>query len=103
MSHCKFTDSAKRDLEDISDYSLKHWGKQQTIKYLNDIKDKTLALSNNPNIGTLRSNIHPNLLSLPIKKHIIYYLIQKDGIVIIRILHANMCPKFHKFSTYNLG
>jgi toxin ParE1/3/4 len=50
MTLCKFTDSAKRDLEDITEYTVKLWGKQQTLKYLDKIQNKTIALSHNPNI-----------------------------------------------------
>ncbi|WP_410521110.1 type II toxin-antitoxin system RelE/ParE family toxin [Candidatus Tisiphia endosymbiont of Melanophora roralis] len=71
MVQCKFTNSAKRDLEDITDYTLKHWGRQQTIKYLDEIHNKAIALSLNPNIGTLRNDIYPTLLSFPTKKHIL--------------------------------
>lgn len=37
MSIANFTDSAKRDLENITNYSLKNWGKAQTLKYLDNI------------------------------------------------------------------
>ncbi|MFY9589612.1 type II toxin-antitoxin system RelE/ParE family toxin [Rickettsia endosymbiont of Halotydeus destructor] len=97
MSICNFTDSAKRDLEDITDYSLKHWGKQQTIKYLDEIYEKTIALSYNPNIGILRADICPNILSFPIKKHVIYYIKQKQGIMVIRVLHTQMHLKIRNF------
>lgn len=68
MVKCDFTNSAKRDIEDIADYSLKNWGRQPTLKYLDEIYRKTLDLSINPNIGVLRSDIYPNLLSFPIRK-----------------------------------
>jgi len=97
MNICNFTDSAKRDLEDIMDYTLKHWGEQQTIKYLEEIYRKTLDLSINPNIGILRPDIYTNLLSFPIKKHIIYYIKQEKGIMVIRVLHTQMYPKIRNF------
>ncbi len=74
MVKCDFTDSAKRDIEDIADYSLKNWGRQPTLKYLDEIYRKTLDLSINPNIGVLRSDIYPNLLSFYKKT---YYLLYK--------------------------
>ena len=97
MTLCKFTDSAKRDLEDITEYTVKLWGKPQTIKYLDEIQSKTIALSHNPNIGTQQNDIYPTLLSFPVRKHVIYYLKQKEGIVIVRILHTHMCYKLHAF------
>ncbi|MCX4083868.1 type II toxin-antitoxin system RelE/ParE family toxin [Rickettsia hoogstraalii] len=42
MVKCDFTDSAKRDIEDIADYSLKNWGRQQTLKYLDKYIEKRL-------------------------------------------------------------
>ncbi|HJD66425.1 MAG TPA: type II toxin-antitoxin system RelE/ParE family toxin [Rickettsia endosymbiont of Bembidion nr. Transversale] len=97
MNKCDFTDSAKRDIEDIINYSLKNWGKQQTTKYLDEIYKKTLDLSANPNIGVLRSNIYQNLFSFPIKRHTIYYIKQPSGIIIIRILHSVMHPTIRNF------
>ncbi|MGX6959988.1 MAG: type II toxin-antitoxin system RelE/ParE family toxin [Rickettsia endosymbiont of Pentastiridius leporinus] len=58
---------------------------------------KTLDLSINPNIGTLRSEIYLNLLSFPVKKHVIYYVKKQKGIVVIRVLHSVMQPKIHNF------
>ncbi|WP_341755171.1 type II toxin-antitoxin system RelE/ParE family toxin [Candidatus Tisiphia endosymbiont of Ptychoptera albimana] len=101
MVQCKFTNSAKRDLEDITDYTLKHWGRQQTIKYLDEIHNKAIALSLNPNIGTLRNDIYPTLLSFPTKKHILYYLKQEYGIIIVRVLHKHMYYKLHNFPNLN--
>ena len=98
MTPCKFTDSAKRDITDIIEYTLNRWGKQRTLKYLDEIQTKIVALSKNPNIGTMRNDIHPTLLSFPMKKHMIYYLKQKSGIAVIRILHTNMYYKLHTFS-----
>jgi toxin ParE1/3/4 len=97
MTQCKFTETARCDLEDITEYTVKAWGKQQTMKYLDELQSKTIALSHNPNIGTRRDNIYPSLLSFPIRKHVIYYLKQEEGITIVRILHAHMCPKIHTF------
>jgi len=85
MTQCKFTESAKCDLEDITQYTVKVWGKQQTLKYLDELRSKTIALSRNPNAGTRRDNIYPNLLSFPIRKHIIYYLKQEEGVIIVSL------------------
>ena len=97
MTICKYTDSAKRDLHDIIEYTVTPWGKQQTIKYLGELERTSIILSHNPNTGTVRNDIYPKLLSFAIKKHVIYYLKQKEGIVVVRILYASMCHKLHSF------
>ncbi|HJD55852.1 MAG TPA: type II toxin-antitoxin system RelE/ParE family toxin [Rickettsia endosymbiont of Pyrocoelia pectoralis] len=97
MSIVNFTDSAKRDLENITNYSLKNWGKEQTLKYLDNIYDKIFDLSSKPDIGVLRSDLYSNLLIFPVKKHIIYYIKQVHGILVVRILHIHMYPKIHEF------
>ncbi|WP_410176349.1 hypothetical protein [Rickettsia hoogstraalii] len=45
----------------------------------------------------LRSDIYPNLLSFPIRKHIIYYIKQEKGIMVIRVLHTHMHPRIRNF------
>ncbi|WP_341748882.1 MULTISPECIES: type II toxin-antitoxin system RelE/ParE family toxin [unclassified Candidatus Tisiphia] len=101
MIQCKFTDSARRDLEDITNYTLKYWGKQQAIKYLDEIYSKIITLSSSPSIGTLRADIYHALLSFPIKKHVLYYIKQEEGIIVVRILHKHMCHKLHNFPNLN--
>lgn len=99
MTHCKFTETANQDLEKIIDYSLKQWGKNQTSKYLEELKLQTLSLSCNPDIGSICNYIYPGLLSFPIRKHVVYYIKDIKGITVIRILHANMSIRLHKFQS----
>jgi toxin ParE1/3/4 len=101
MTLCKFANSAKRDLREIAEYSEKLWGKSQTLDYLDSIKSRVIALANNPKIGIPQDAIYPHLLSFPIKKHVVYYLQQDDGIAIVRILHEHMYPKIHQFPKIN--
>ncbi len=98
MTICKYTDSAKRDLQDIIEHIITHSGKPQTLKYLDEIERTTIILSQNPNIGIVRNYIYPTLLSFAIKKHVVYYLKQKEGIIVIRILHSSICTRLHSFS-----
>lgn len=97
MTQCKFTRTANLDLENIIDYSLKHWGKSQTSKYLEELKFHILALSRNPDLGSICDSIFPGLCCFPIKKHVVYYVKENKMIIIVRVLHSNMNPRIHKF------
>ncbi len=40
--------------------------------------------------GVARPEIHSRLRSYPVKEHIVYYLIKKDHIVVVDVLHKRM-------------
>jgi toxin ParE1/3/4 len=95
MSKLHLTPNAKSDLVDIALYTQNKWGKKQRYIYLKIIDDKLHDLSIYPTKGKIRPEIHYNLRSYQVKKHIIYYLVKSDKIVIVNILHERMDSNKH--------
>ncbi len=90
-----FTSSAEKDLEEILDFTLVEWGSIQAVKYLDDIETMLSNLAENPKVGMCRDSIEAGLFSFPISSHVAYYMINKEGIIIMRLLHASMDPVRH--------
>ena len=92
MNSLKFyelSQKAKRDLEDIIDYTLSRYGEEQAVIYSSDISKVFRELTENPKIGKSRPEIRSNLRSFTKGSHTIYYRVFSSKIRIIRILHVN--------------
>ena len=95
MATYRFTGKARQDLVDIIAYTQSHWGQPQAKAYITNLQSTCQLLADNPEIGRKCDEIAANVLSHPVKSHIIYYLRQDCNIVIVRILHKGMLPSKH--------
>ena len=89
IKNYELTNEADADLEDIFDYTLKRHNQDQAILYVSNIENVIFQLCKQPNLGRLRNDIKENVFSFPIEKHIIFYKIEPDKLVIIRVLHGS--------------
>ena len=48
---------AQHELKNIRSYTLKKWGRQQSIKYIKKLYHTALLLSKNPQLGTHRPDL----------------------------------------------
>ena len=81
---------AKEDIKNIWKYSYEEWGIEQADKYLNELTDKLKLLSDNPQLGVSCDYIRIAYRQYQVNKHIIFYIVGKDRIQIIRVLHEKM-------------
>ncbi|MDH5736867.1 MAG: type II toxin-antitoxin system RelE/ParE family toxin [Gammaproteobacteria bacterium] len=86
---------AKADLKDIYQYGLRQWGQAQSNRYLDNIKEYLWTLTEQPLIGTERPELLPDIRSLPIESHTLFYRVAIDTVEIIRVLHGRQDPQRH--------
>lgn len=67
-------------------------GCSATNKYLKDLDNTFHELAYSPKLGKLRSEIKDTMLSYQQGKHVIFYIIEPEQIVILNILHESMLP-----------
>ena len=87
--------AAKNDLKDIYQYGLRQWGQTQSDSYLTTIKDKFWSLTEQPLMGIERPELLPDIRSLPIQSHTLFYRASGNRIEIIRVLHGRQDPQRH--------
>ena len=87
--------AAKVDLKEIYQYGLRQWGQTQSDSYLQNLQDHFWSLKEHPLKGIRRSKLLPDIRSLPIESHVLYYRATTDKIEIIRVLHARQDPWGH--------
>jgi toxin ParE1/3/4 len=83
---------AETDLKSIVRYTMKTWGRAQTIRYRQGLQDCFQLLADNPSISRNCDSIHPGLRRFKHGKHVVFYLSGPDELLIVRVLHQQMIP-----------
>ena len=91
----RLSNPAKKDLQNIADYTEQSWGVIQKRKYLALISQSLKQLNQIGNTGKKRDDIANGLYCLPVQKHIIFYRESENEFIVIRILHSQMDTKRH--------
>ena len=89
------TPDAKASLMQIGLYTQQTWGKKQRRIYIKQMDDCFHKLAASPMQGKARPDTYHDLRSFPVGRHIIYYMIRHDHIVIVNVLHERMDPVQH--------
>lgn len=95
MTAYRLTPDAQTDLIEIRRYTLKQWGAEQSKKYLLELRQTIRVLSETPTLGKQRHEVGVDVFSFPYVSHVIYYIVNKQQIVIFGVLHKSMLPLIH--------
>jgi toxin ParE1/3/4 len=87
MSRFALTPRAVDDLREIARYTDKKWGALQAERYGEELELTLQRLSLAPEMGQKREAIAPGLRSFRVAQHVAFYLIRKNEITILRLLH----------------
>lgn len=90
MANFYFTEQAEKDLEAIIDVTLQRWGNAQSHAYIDTLQETAQILADNPLLGTERDDLSHGLRSFPYQSHLLFYVIQQEGITIVRVLHSSV-------------
>jgi len=88
MANLILSRQAEADLDDIWLYIAED-NLENANRYLNKLHDKALMLSENPEIGVLRPELAEGLRTFPVDNYILYYLLQKDCVELVRVFHGS--------------
>jgi toxin ParE1/3/4 len=95
MPSYKFSARAELDLEGIIDYTLQHWGADQAEKYLAALEELAGNLARMPALGQSRDELSKGLKVFPYENHLLFYIKDRQGITIPRVVHENMDAPRH--------
>ncbi len=90
VARYKLTYAAKEDLKGIWRYSVNAWGRNQAIKYRDEIKLAIKLIAKSPERGRPRDDVRPAYRAFKVGKHLIFYRKTNGWIEIVRILHEQM-------------
>jgi len=85
------TPSAEDDLKEIARYTLKKWGKKQSLQYASLLETRLLEIADRTSFSRSFSEIYPQIQVTRCEHHYIFY-IHPEGKrpCIIAILHERM-------------
>lgn len=93
MAKFRFSRRAAADLLEIGDYTVRTWGEDKAVRYLESLEACCEMLAANPGLGRACDEIHPGLRRMEQERHVIFYRLRSGDILISRILHGRMLPK----------
>jgi len=81
---------ARRDLDEIWDYSRGQWGVRRAVAYLRDLQAAINLIVEHPDIGQALDAPDAAFRKRPVGSHIIFYRLEAGLVEIVRVLHQNM-------------
>lgn len=95
MAAFRLSRLADADLMGIGAYTLRTWGEDQAIRYLNALEACCQRLADHPKSGRPCESVRPGLRRMEHAKHVVFFRREPGGILISRILHERMLPERH--------
>lgn len=92
MAHVRVSVEAEDDLDQTAAYTCATWGWRQTEKYLSKLEDCFDLLAGSPSIGRPCDSIRAGLRRFEIGRHVVFYLPEPQGVLVVRVLHEQMLP-----------
>lgn len=92
MARVALSRLAATDLEAIFEYSLREFGSEVALAYVDALRNAIALLTRHPRAGIQHDRIDPPIFSLPCRSHRIYYDWDGDRVTVQRILHKAMDP-----------
>ena len=89
MKKIKFAKQASFDIDDMYLYGLINFGETQADLYSDKIKKGLKTIQANPEIGRLVTTVNPAIRRFDFERHVIFYDIKDDEILIVRIIHRS--------------
>jgi toxin ParE1/3/4 len=86
----KLSTQASHDVEDIYLYGYINFGEEQADLYSSRMHKCIEILCANPEIGRLDIRVNPAVRRFDFESHVIFYDIEADSILIVRVLHRSM-------------
>lgn len=90
MAEYRLSPRAQRDLGELFDYSVAHWGIAQAVRYTDLIETTCADLAEAPQQASACANIRPGYRRRNVGQHILYFRPTSYGIAVMRILHHRM-------------
>ncbi|MDD5319808.1 MAG: type II toxin-antitoxin system RelE/ParE family toxin [Methylococcales bacterium] len=95
MAKCRLSKRAEKDLSNIAIYTIQHFGIKQARLYRDGLFKTFDTITEFPLIGSEQSHIKPKVRRFVYESHTIYYRVNSNDIVILRILGPGEDPLRH--------
>lgn len=95
MRRIRYSAAARRDLAEAKAWSVRAFGKAQTLRYFAELRDVLERSRQNPGLARDESRLGQGLWSILAGSHVVFYRVNAESIDVVRILHGRMDPERH--------
>ena len=88
----KVSDLARADLASIFRYSREVWGENRAVAYIDELDAGFKRIAERPEIGPGRSELLDGARGRLIAKHLVFYQVSDERVVVLRVLHPAQDP-----------
>ena len=90
MAEHRLTSRAEADLAGIADHTIETFGIERARRYRDAFETCFENLAENPRPGRSAERLAPGLRRFEHRSHVVFYVEDGDGVLIVRVLHAGM-------------
>ena len=91
----RLTEAAASDIEEMLERSLLDFGEKRTQTYYDALARCLALLGANPEMGVTAEDIRPGYRRFAHESHVVFYTIDDEGVLIVRVLHKRMDATRH--------
>ena len=95
MKRLALTEIARADLASIRRYSTRTWGRDQTTKYMDALRDTMKGLVRGTVVTRTRDDLRPAIQMVTSGRHSIFFEAGESRILVVRVLHDSMDYRRH--------
>ena len=95
MDDVRLSSRAEIDLAGIADYTIETFGVEQARRYRDELETCFLNLAENPGLGRSAQRLAPGLRRFEYRSHVVFYIEDEGGVLIVRVLHVKMDASRH--------
>ena len=95
MKRLVLTEIARADLARIRRYSTRTWGRDQTAKYMDALRDTMKGLVLGTGVTRARDDLRPGIQMATSGRHSIFFEADDSRVLVVRVLHDRMDYRRH--------
>lgn len=88
-SNLLLTERALHDIAEIERYSIEQFGRKTANRYIKDIEAALSRLQENPTLLRAEEDLHAELQSYRVNKHLLVCDVQQGTIFLLTVIHAS--------------
>jgi len=83
----EISNDAKLDLSEAESFSRERWGVERTRRYMAELRSRMKLLRRDYTLGTRRLDVNESARSVRAGRHVIFYRVDDDRVLVTRVLH----------------
>lgn len=95
MLSYKISVAAAADLDLIGEFGIRNFGLDQALRYHRGLEQRFELLARHPGSGASSAELRPGLFKYQFEAHMIFYTVESDHVLIVRIIRASADFKRH--------